>query len=123
MICLFGLVINAQKINFSGVIRDSLQQPLVGSSLVAISQETNALDADMNSRGWNFCIAVTSTNCKIQINARLQTLNEELTTQEKDIQQDYILRADIQLDEVVVKMPVLIKGDTLIYDADSFKRI
>ena len=45
LICLFGLGVHAQKINFSGVIRDSLQQPLAGSSLVAINQETNALDA------------------------------------------------------------------------------
>ena len=52
----------------------------------------------------------------------LQTLNEVLLTAIEDIEKDYyILRADILLDEVVVKMPVLIKGDTLIYDADSFK--
>ena len=124
LICLFGLVVNAQKINFSGVIRDSLQQPLVGSSLVAINQETNALDAyTITAEDGIFALQLQAQKkYKIQISALgLQTLNEELTTQEKDIQQDYILRADIQLDEVVVKMPVLIKGDTLIYDADSFK--
>ena len=27
----------------------------------------------------------------------------------------------IVLDEVVVKIPVIVKGDTIIYDADSFK--
>jgi hypothetical protein len=37
------------------------------------------------------------------------------------MRRDYTLRADIALDEVVVKIPVLIRGDTLIYDADSYK--
>ena len=124
LICLFGLGVHAQKINFSGVIRDSLQQPLAGSSLVAINQETNALDAyTITAEDGIFALQLQAQKkYKIQISALgLQTLNEELTTEEKDIQQDYTLRADIQLDEVVVKMPVLIKGDTLIYDADSFK--
>ena len=124
LICLFGLGVHAQKINFSGVIRDSLQQPLAGSSLVAINQETNALDAyTITTEDGIFALQLQARKkYKIQISALgLQTLNEELTTEEKDIQQDYTLRADIQLDEVVVKMPVLIKGDTLIYDADSFK--
>lgn len=124
LICLFGLGVHAQKINFSGVIRDSLQQPLAGSSLVAINQETNALDAyTITAEDGIFALQLQARKkYKIQISALgLQTLNEELTTEEKDIQQDYTLRADIQLDEVVVKMPVLIKGDTLIYDADSFK--
>lgn len=124
LICLFGLGAHAQKINFSGVIRDSLQQPLAGSSLVAINQETNALDAyTITTEDGIFALQLQARKkYKIQISALgLQTLNEELTTEEKDIQQDYTLRADIQLDEVVVKMPVLIKGDTLIYDADSFK--
>ena len=124
LIFLFGFGVNAQKINFSGVIRDSLQQPLAGSSLVAIDQETNALDAyTITAEDGIFALQLQAQKkYKIQISALgLQTLNEELTTEEKDIQKDYILRADIQLDEVVVKMPVLIKGDTLIYDADSFK--
>ena len=124
LICIFGLGVHAQKINFSGVIRDSLQQPLAGSSLVAINQETNALDAyTITAEDGIFALQLQARKkYKIQISALgLQTLNEELTTEEKDIQQDYTLRADIQLDEVVVKMPVLIKGDTLIYDADSFK--
>ena len=51
----------------------------------------------------------------------LQTVNEEFFTKDKDIEKDYTLRSDILLDEVVVKMPITIKGDTLIYDADSFK--
>ena len=46
---------------------------------------------------------------------------KKFLTKDEDIQKDYTLRSDILLDEVVVKMPITIKGDTLIYDADSFK--
>ena len=89
LICLFGLGAHAQKINFSGVIRDSLQQPLAGSSLVAINQETNALDAyTITTEDGIFALQLQARKkYKIQISALgLQTLNEELTTEEKDIQ-------------------------------------
>jgi len=39
----FGL--KAQKITFSGVVLDSLNKPLNTASLVAINQETKALDS------------------------------------------------------------------------------
>ena len=56
---------------------------------------------------------------KVQVSALgLQTVNEKFLTKDEDIQKDYTLRSDILLDEVVVKMPITIKGDTLIYDAD-----
>ena len=43
------------------------------------------------------------------------------TLKKLDILKDFVLRSDIALDEVIVKMPVVVRGDTLIYDADSFK--
>ena len=53
----------------------------------------------------------------------MKTLEEILLTKESDLTKDYILRADNVLDEVelIFEMPVTIKGDTLIYNADSFK--
>ena len=114
----------AQQINFSGVVRDSLQQPLEAASLVAINKASNALDAyTMTDGQGKFSFALKrNTSYKIQVSALgLQTINDSLKTKEQDLIRDYELRADIVLDEVVVKMPVLIRGDTLIYDADSFK--
>lgn len=121
---LFSVSLFAQQITFSGVVRDSLQKPLNAASLVAIDQETNALDAyTITESDGAFALKLkTQKKYKIQISALgLQTLNETLSTQAEDIIKNYELRADILLDEVVVKMPVLIRGDTLIYDADSFK--
>ena len=121
---LSSILLYGQKINFSGVVRDSLQNPLATASLVAIDQKTNALDAyTITGEDGVFSLKLNANNqYKIQVSALgLQTLNEVLATEENDIAKDYTLRADIVLDEVVVKMPVLIRGDTLIYDADSFK--
>jgi hypothetical protein len=114
----------AQQVKLSGVIRDSLAQPLELASLVAINKSSNALDAyTMTDAKGNFLLKLKSnTAYKIQVSALgLQTINDSLTTAQNDLIRDYELRADIVLDEVVVKMPVLIRGDTLIYDADSFK--
>ena len=114
----------AQEVKLSGVVRDSLAKPLELASLVAINKASNALDAyTMTDANGNFSLKLkTNTAYKIQVSALgLQTINDSLTTAQTNLIRDYELRADIVLDEVVVKMPVLIRGDTLIYDADSFK--
>lgn len=122
LLSLFGL--KAQKITFSGVVRDSLNKPLNTASLVAINQETKALDSyTITQEDGVFSLKLQpQKKYKIQVSALgLQTINDLLETQEGDIRKEYVLRADILLDEVVVKMPVVVRGDTLIYDADSFK--
>ena len=122
LLSLFGL--KAQKITFSGVVLDSLNKPLNTASLVAINQETKALDSyTITKEDGVFSLKLQpQKKYKIQVSALgLQTINDLLETQEGDIQKEYVLRADILLDEVVVKMPVVVRGDTLIYDADSFK--
>ena len=114
----------AQEVKLSGVVRDSLAKPLELASLVAINKASNALDAyTMTDANGNFSLKLkTNASYKIQVSALgLQTINDSLTTAQTNLIRDYELRADIVLDEVVVKMPVLIRGDTLIYDADSFK--
>ena len=114
----------SQQVKLSGVVRDSLAQPLELASLVAINKASNALDAyTMTDAKGNFSLKLkNNTAYKIQVSALgLQTINDSLTTAQTDLIRNYVLRADIVLDEVVVKMPVLIRGDTLIYDADSFK--
>ena len=105
-------------------MRDSLNKPLNTSSLVAINQDTKALDAyTITEEDGVFSLKLQpQKKYKIQVSALgLQTINDLLETQEGDIKKEYVLRSEILLDEVVVKMPVVVRGDTLIYDADSFK--
>lgn len=61
---------------------------------------------------------------KIQISyIGLKTLTEIVETKDKDLVKNFNLMPDNALDEVELTyvMPVTIKGDTLVYDADSFK--
>ncbi len=120
---LFTFYSNAQ-VELKGKVLDTLQSPLESASVVAINKVTNALDAyTMTDDLGLFSLNLKqNTKYKIQVSYfGLQTINDSLSTQTTSMKRDYTLRADIELDEVVVKIPVLIRGDTLIYDADSYK--
>ena len=123
MFCLCVVAGHAQ-IKFEGKVLDTLQLPLEKASVVAINNATNALDAFAmtNDKGLFSLKLKAKTDYKIQVSYfGLQSVNETLKTASENLKKNYTLRADIRLDEVVVKIPVIIRGDTLIYDADSFK--
>ena len=122
--CFFLSFFSYAQLSLKGIVRDSLENPLESSSLVAINKATNALESYTmtNDLGEYKLELKRNTSYKIQVSyIGLQTINDSLSVQERDLIKNYSLRADIQLDEVVVKIPVLVRGDTLIYDADSFK--
>ena len=118
------VVVGHAQIKFEGKVLDTLQLPLKKASVVAINNATNALDAFAmtNDKGGFSLKLKEKTEYKIQVSYfGLQSMNETLKTASENLNKDYTLRKDIALDEVVVKIPVIIRGDTLIYDADSFK--
>ena len=122
-VCLFSYFSFGQ-VKFEGKVIDTLQQPLESASLVAINKSTNELESYTltNALGEFVLQLKKNLSYKIQVSfLGLQTINDSLSVQESNLRRDYTLRSDIVLDEVVVKMPVLVRGDTLIYDADSFK--
>ena len=121
---LFLSITSYGQVKLEGVVKDSLKAPLESASLVAIDQKTNNLESyvltDINGK-YKLNLK-NNSNYKIQVSyIGLRTINETLDTKEGDILKDFVLRSDIALDEVIVKMPVVVRGDTLIYDADSFK--
>ena len=62
-----------------------------------------------------------NTRYKVQVNyIGLRTIEDIIDTKESNLSKNYIMLKGIVLDEVVVKIPVIVKGDTIIYDADSF---
>ena len=112
------------QIKFEGEVSDSLKIPLQSASVVAIDNETNGLESyGLTDEKGKFKINLKENKAyKIQVSSiGLITINEILKTNQEDIVKNYTLRADIILDEVVVKMPIVVRGDTLIYNADSFK--
>ena len=121
---LIWFFISHAQVNLEGTVTDSLQNPLESASLVAINQKTKNLESyvlsDVNGK---YKLKLSKNNkYKIQVSyIGLRTINDSISTKEISILKNYTLRSDIVLDEVIVKMPVVVRGDTLIYNADSFK--
>lgn len=124
-----GLFANgyAQNIRFEGVIMDSGKAPLEMANVMAVNQTTKAMDA----------YAITSDKGKFVLNLKANTSytiklsyigmqNKEITvaTKSENIVQNITMESGgIELAgvEIVREMPVSIKGDTIVYNADSFK--
>ena len=123
-ILLLTITISFGQIKIKGIVSDSLEIPLEAASIVAINKISNALEtyALTDEKGYYKLDVKESTSYKIQVSSLgLITINDIIETSKEDITKNYSLRADIILDEVIVKLPIEVRGDTLIYNADSFK--
>lgn len=117
----------AQNIRMEGTVSDDTKAPLEMANVMAVNQSTKAVDA----------YAITNDKGKFVLNLKanatytikftyLGMQNKEITvaTQTENITQNVTLQSGgIELDnvEIVREMPVSIKGDTIVYNADSFK--
>lgn len=114
------------QIKLRGVVKDSLGTTLELANVIAINQETSALEsyAITNDKGAFILSLGKNGTYKIQVSyIGLKTFDAVISTKEEDISRDFILLPDNALDaiELTYEMPVTIRGDTLIYNADSFK--
>lgn len=118
--------ISIAQVKLQGVVKDSLNNPLELANVVAINQETKALEsyAITDEKG-KFTLPLGKNGTyNMQVSyIGLKTFEETLTTTDVDITKEYTLQADNALDavELTFEMPVIVRGDTLIYNADSFK--
>ena len=115
-----------QQITITGVVKDSLGGTLDMANVVAINQETKTLDG----------FGITDPNGRYKVNVKSNTTYslkfsylgfqpKELLIEVKDadLQRDItLIEQSENLDEVevVYEMPVTIKGDTIVYNTDSF---
>ncbi|MCB0373998.1 MAG: carboxypeptidase-like regulatory domain-containing protein, partial [Muricauda sp.] len=116
----------AQNVTLSGTVRDSLQNPLDVANVIAVNQHTQALDGfgitDPNGR---YSIKV-KPNTPYLLKVRFLGYEPQeipLTTRESDYIQNVTMLPQIEnLEEVevVYEIPISIKGDTIVYDTDSF---
>lgn len=118
--------ISFAQVKVTGVVKDSIGTPLELSNVIAINTATNGLEsyAISNDKGIYKLSLGKNGKYKLQVSAiGFKTFEEVITTAEVDITKDIVLKVDNQLDaiELTYEMPVTIKGDTLIYNADSFK--
>jgi hypothetical protein len=114
------------QVKMQGVVKDSIGTPLELANVIAINQETSALEsfAVTNDKGKYVLSLGKNGKYKLQVSyIGLKTFEQIITTAEENINRDFTLMPDNALDavELTYEMPVTIKGDTLIYNADSFK--
>ena len=127
MLLCFVVAINSfAQVKMQGVVKDSIGTPLELANVIAINQETSALEsfAVTNDKGRYTLSLGKNGKYKLQVSyIGLKTFEQIITTLEEDINKDFTLMPDNALDavELTYEMPVTIKGDTLIYNADSFK--
>lgn len=123
----FTTISFSQNIRFEGVITESGKAPLEMANVMAVNQATKGMDA----------YAITNDKGKFVLNLKpnatytiklsyigMQNKEMTITTKAENIFQNLTMEAGgIELDgvEIVREMPVSIKGDTIVYNADSFK--
>ncbi len=124
---LFSFFSFSQNIKFEGFIQDNTKLGLEMANVMAVNQTTKAMDA----------YAITNDKGKFALNLKpnatynikvsylgMQSKEVVIATKAENISQNIIIEnAENQLNEVEVvrEMPVSIKGDTIVYNADSFK--
>ena len=117
---------HAQKITLSGTVKDAQGTALDMANVVAINSLTNELDGFgiTNPNGLYRIDVKTNTTYSLKI-SYIGFSTKELTISTKELDMNYDVVLDPQsesLDEVEItyEMPVKIKGDTIVYNSDSF---
>ncbi|MEM6718644.1 MAG: carboxypeptidase-like regulatory domain-containing protein [Bacteroidota bacterium] len=126
LLLLFTATISFAQIKMEGVVKDSLNKPLELANVIALNKDSGTLESyGITDKSGKYRLKLAkNTNYKIQVSyIGLKNLEQDLSTQESDITKDFVMRDGNSLEavELTYEMPVTIKGDTLVYNADSFK--
>lgn len=127
LLLLVTSTVSFAQIRLEGVVKDSIGNPLELANVVAINQETKALDSYgiTNDEGRYKLSLKKNASYKLQVSYIGMKQGEAfIETKEETITRNFTLLTDNALDaiELVYEMPVTVKGDTLIYNADSFNK-
>ena len=115
----------SQNIDFEGVITDTFGNTILGANIIAVEKNTQILDGFgiSNDSGYFRLTLKKDTDYDIKISfIGFQQITFVLN-KTADFKKDFKLEQQAEaLDEVelVYEMPVTIRGDTIIYNADSF---
>jgi hypothetical protein len=127
LLSLFSIVSFSQNIRFEGVIQDSNKQPIEMANIMALNQATKAMDsyAITNDKGRFLLNLKPNTAYTVKLSyLGMQNKEISISTQTENIVQNITMESggiDLEGVEIVREMPVSIKGDTIVYNADSFK--
>ena len=116
-----------QSIKLEGVITDSKSTSLEMANVMAVNTDTKSMDsyAITNDKGKFVLNLKPNTAYSIKVSfLGMQNKELEIITANENITRTIVLQeGGIELNgvEIVREMPVSIKGDTIVYNADSFK--
>jgi len=124
---LISLVSFSQSVKFEGFIQDVGKTPLEMANVMAVNTVTKAMDsyAITNDKGKYLLNLKPNSNYSIKVSyLGMKTKELFISTSSLNMNQNITLESGgIELEgvEIVREMPVSIKGDTIVYNADSFK--
>ena len=127
ILALFPIFSFSQNIRFEGIIQDTNKQPLEMANVMAMNQDSKAMDgyAITNDKGRFVLNLKPNTTYSIKLSyLGMQNKEITITTQSENITQNIMMESggiDLEGVEIIREMPVSIKGDTIVYNADSFK--
>ncbi|MCK0161760.1 carboxypeptidase-like regulatory domain-containing protein [Allomuricauda sp. F6463D] len=116
----------AQKVTVTGMVTDSLNNPLDVANVVAVNQENQALDGFgiTNDKGQYKLNLKANSDYILKVSyLGFSPAEVPLKTEETDVVLDVVLYEQAEsLDEVevVYEIPITIQGDTIVYNTDSF---
>ncbi len=125
LICAFFTVFS-QNIKLSGTVKDSIGSGLEMANIIALNAETKMLDSYCvtNHKGFYKLILKANTTYNVKVSFLGCSPGEyTITTADTDLTKNVtLLEENSLLSEVDVtyKMPVSVRGDTIVYDTDSF---
>ncbi|PTT17723.1 TonB-dependent receptor, partial [Flavobacterium sp. HMWF030] len=131
ILCFFAILCTcvsfSQSVRFDGFIQDEQKNPLEMANIMAINVAAKAMDSYgiTNDKGRFQLTLKPNTSYSVKVSyLGMKSKEIVISTKSENIVQNIVMDdAGIELAgvEIVREMPVSIKGDTIVYNADSFK--
>ncbi|MEZ4853595.1 carboxypeptidase regulatory-like domain-containing protein [Flavobacterium sp.] len=115
----------SQNVRIEGKVTDSIGNALEMANIMAVNKQTKNMDAYAITNDKGAYYLTLKANATYTIKASymgFDTFEGEVTTTTETTTYNVKLKQGVTLDdlELVYEMPVTIKGDTIVYNADSF---
>ena len=128
LLTVLSLTAQAQNVRVSGTVKDSIGTPLELANIIATRADTGEMEtyAISNSEGrYQFTLPSGATYSLVASFLGLAPTTKDIKLEKNaaDLNLDFVLMpAANQLDdvEIVYEMPVVVRGDTIVYNTDSF---
>jgi len=113
----------SQKVTLSGAVKDSLQTPLPYANVIAKPKDVskNLQFAITDNEGYYKLLLEQGDTITISISyLGYKPIEYQFIAIKADTKNFTLLQSSEQLDEVIIEMPVTVRGDTTTYKTDKF---